>query len=111
MAFVSVPVSSPLIRARNPDSQSVSPPVLASASAAAPLSPSPTGTRPPSRPEARCRPRSSRPGWAVSWDQAELPGPCGGLGAVGGTQLAQDMGHVLLDRVERHEQIPGDVLV
>src|SRR5580693_674373 len=33
---------------------------------------------------------------AVSGDQAELPGPRGGLGAVGGAELAQDVGHVLL---------------
>src|SRR3977135_2355015 len=48
---------------------------------------------------------------AVSGDQAELPGPCGGLGPVGGAELAQDMGHVLFDRVERHDQVAGDVLV
>src|SRR5487761_1470678 len=35
-------------------------------------------------------------GGAVSGDQAELPGPRGGLGAVGGADLAQDVGHVLL---------------
>src|SRR6185437_7023932 len=33
---------------------------------------------------------------AVSGDQAELPGPCDGLGAVGGPELAQDVCHVLL---------------
>src|SRR5580693_8037966 len=33
---------------------------------------------------------------AASGDQAELPGPRGGLGAVGGAELAQDVGHVLL---------------
>src|SRR5690242_3437008 len=48
---------------------------------------------------------------SASGDQAELPGPCGGLGPVGGTELAQDMGHVLLDRVERHDQVAGDALV
>src|SRR5487761_1388866 len=35
-------------------------------------------------------------GGAVSGDQAELPGPRGGLGAGGGADLAQDVGHVLL---------------
>src|SRR5215468_3743547 len=48
---------------------------------------------------------------AVSGDQAELPGPGGGLGAVGGAELAQDVGHVLFDRVERHDQVVGDALV
>jgi hypothetical protein len=47
----------------------------------------------------------------VSGDQAELPGPRGGLSAVGGAELAQDVGHVLFDRVERHYQIVGDALV
>jgi hypothetical protein len=41
-------------------------------------------------------------GWgAVSGDQGELPGPRGGPGPVGGTELAQDVGHMLFDRVER----------
>ena len=48
---------------------------------------------------------------AVSGDQAELPGPRDGLGAVGGAELAQDVGHVLFDRVERHDQVVGDALV
>ena len=47
----------------------------------------------------------------VSGDQAELPGPRDGLGAVGGAELAQDVGHVLFDRVERHHQFVGDALV
>ena len=34
-----------------------------------------------------------------------------GLGAVGGAELAQDMGYVLLDRVERHHQVMGDALI
>ena len=56
--------------------------------------------------------RCYRAGWgAVSGDQAELPGPRDGLGAVGGAELAQDMGHVLFDRVERHHQVIGDALV
>ena len=51
-------------------------------------------------------------GWgAMSGDQAELPRPCGGLGAVGGAELAQDVGHVRFDRVERHHQVVGDALV
>jgi hypothetical protein len=50
-------------------------------------------------------------GGAVSGDQAQLPGPRGGLGAVGGAELDQDVGHVRLDRVERHEQVVGDALV
>ena len=42
-------------------------------------------------------PRCYRAGWgAVSVDQAELPGLRYGLGPVGGAELAQDMGHVLL---------------
>ena len=35
----------------------------------------------------------------------------GGLGAVGGAELAQDVGHVHFDRVERHHQVVGDALV
>ena len=52
-------------------------------------------------------------GWlmAASGDQAELPGPRGGLGAVSGAELAQDVGHVRFDRVERHDQVVGDALV
>ena len=50
-------------------------------------------------------------GGAVSGDQAELPGPRDGLGAVGRAELAQDVGHVRLDRVERHDQVVGDALV
>ena len=38
---------------------------------------------------------------AVSGDQAELPGPCDGFGSVGGAELAQEVGYVFLDRVER----------
>src|SRR5262249_60354363 len=48
---------------------------------------------------------------AVSGDQAELPRPRDGLGPVGGAELAQDVGHVLLDRVQRHHQVVGDALV
>ena len=48
---------------------------------------------------------------AVSGDQVELPGPRGGLGAVGGAELAQEVGHVFFDRVERHDQVVGDALV
>src|SRR5689334_23971771 len=48
---------------------------------------------------------------AASRDQAELPGPGGGLGAVGGAELAQHVGHVLFDRVERHDQVAGDALI
>ena len=56
--------------------------------------------------------RCYRTGWgAVSGDQAELPGPRDGLGPVGGAELAQDVGDVLLDRVERHDQVVGDALV
>src|SRR6266700_8395202 len=55
---------------------------------------------------------ATRVGWgAASGDQAQLPGPRHGLGAVGGTELAQDVGHVLFDRVERHHQVVGDALV
>jgi hypothetical protein len=43
----------------------------------------------------------------VSGDQAELPGPRDSLGAVGRPKLAQDVSHVLLDRVERHHQFVG----
>jgi hypothetical protein len=50
-------------------------------------------------------------GGAMSGDQAQLPGPRGGLGAVGGAKLAQDVSHVRLDRVERHDQVVGDALV
>src|SRR5262252_9970930 len=56
--------------------------------------------------------RCYRAGWgAVSGDEAELAGPRDGLGPVGGAELAQDVGHVLLDGVERHEQVVGDALV
>src|SRR5215469_4338156 len=56
--------------------------------------------------------RCYRAGWvAMSGDQAELPGPGGGLGPVGGAELAQDVAHVLFDRVERHHQVVGDALV
>src|SRR5215831_19174062 len=47
----------------------------------------------------------------ASGDQAELPAARGGLGAVGGAELAQDVGHVRLDGVERHDQVVGDALV
>src|SRR5580704_16122585 len=47
--------------------------------------------------------RCYRTGWgAVSGDQAQLPGPRGGLGPVGGGELAQDVGHGHFDCVERH---------
>jgi len=51
------------------------------------------------------------PGWVVSGDQAELPGPCDGFGAVGGAELAQEVGYVFFDRVERDHQVVGDALV
>src|SRR5262245_23516333 len=44
---------------------------------------------------------------AVSGDQAQLPGPRGGLGPVGGAELAQDMGDVLLDRVNGDHKLLG----
>ena len=47
----------------------------------------------------------------MSGDQAELPGPGDGLGAVDGPELAQDVSHVLFDRVERHHQFVGDALI
>ena len=51
-------------------------------------------------------------GWgAVSGDQAEFPGPGDGFGPVGGAELAQDVGHVFFDRVERYHQVVGDALV
>ena len=43
--------------------------------------------------------------------EAKLPGPRGGLGAVGGAELAQQVGHVLFDRVQRHEKFAGNALV
>ena len=46
-----------------------------------------------------------------SGGQAKLPGPRDGLGAVGGAQLAQDVGHVLFNRVERHHEVVGDALI
>ncbi len=56
--------------------------------------------------------RCYRAGWgAVSGDQAKLQGPRGGLGAVGGAELAQQVGHVLFDRVQRHEKLAGNALV
>ena len=39
---------------------------------------------------------------AVSGDQAQLPSLRGGLGPVGGAELAQNVGDVLFDHVERH---------
>ena len=78
------------------------------------------GFRPPPGVTPRCLPGGMSlrgilnpkvlPGVA-SGDQAELPGPRDGLGPVGGAELAQDMGDVLLDRVERHDQVVGDALV
>ena len=47
----------------------------------------------------------------MSGDQAQLAGPRGGFSAVGGAELAQDVGHVLFDRVERHDQVVRDALV
>ena len=44
-------------------------------------------------------------------DQAELPSPGGGLGPVGGAELAQDVRHVRFDGVERHDQVVGDALI
>jgi hypothetical protein len=56
--------------------------------------------------------RCYRTGWgAVSGDQAQLPGPRGGLGPVGGSELAQDVGHGHFDCVKRHHQVVGDALV
>ena len=43
----------------------------------------------------------------MSGDQAELPGPRGGLGAVVGAELAQQVAYVLFDRVQRHKQFAG----
>ena len=48
---------------------------------------------------------------AVSGDQAHVACAGYGLGAVGRAELAQDVGHVLFDRVERHHQVVGDALV
>jgi hypothetical protein len=50
-------------------------------------------------------------GGAVSGGQAELPGPRGGLGAVGGPELAQDVGYVLFHGVEGDHQLLGDARV
>jgi hypothetical protein len=47
----------------------------------------------------------------VLGDQAQVACARYGLGAVGGAELAQDVGHVLFDRVERHHQVVGDALV
>src|SRR5262249_35162690 len=48
---------------------------------------------------------------AVAGDGAQLPGSRWGLGAVGGAELAQEVGDVLFDRVQRHDQVAGDALV
>src|SRR6516225_1115672 len=68
------------------------------------------GERPP---EPRCQkaPVTSSLGPWPSGDQGQLPGPRDGLGTVVGAELAQDVGHVLFDRVERHDQVVGDALV
>src|SRR5215469_8151086 len=50
-------------------------------------------------------------GLGRSGDQVELSRSRGGLGPVGRAELAQDMGNVLFDRVERHDQLAGDPLV
>src|ERR1700722_20668801 len=47
---------------------------------------------------------------AVLGDQADLAGPRDGLGPVGGAELAQDVGHVLFDCVERHDQVERERL-
>jgi hypothetical protein len=73
-------------------------------------------------PEGACRveyrsaaighPKVLRAGWeAMSGDQAEFPSPGNGFGPVGGAELAQDVGHVLFDCVERHHQVVGDALI
>ncbi len=65
-----------------------------------------------SRPGRGLTRRCYRAGWgAVSGDQAQLPGPRGGLGAVGGAELAQQVGHVFFDRVQRHKKFAGNALV
>jgi hypothetical protein len=109
-----------------PASQPLSLPSCAIRLAARPCWPGSSGNgRDPGRrgasPEGGCRVefrgrrcltrRCYRAGPGVSGDQAELAGPGDGLGAVGGAELAQDVGHVLFDRVERHEQVVGDALV
>src|SRR5215475_10010441 len=47
------------------------------------------------------------PGPALA-DQAQVPRPGDGLGAVGRAQLAQDVADVLFDREDGDEQLPGD---
>jgi hypothetical protein len=44
-------------------------------------------------------------------DQAQVACARYGLGPAGGPELAQDVGHVLADRVERHHQVAGDALI
>ena len=57
-------------------------------------------------------PRCCQPGWAaVSGDQAQVACARYGLGPVGGPELAQDVGHVFADRVERHYQVVRDALI
>src|SRR6266545_1288616 len=56
-----------------------------------------------------------RTGWyqedACLWDQAELAGPGHGFGAVGRAQLVEDVAGVLLHRLQRDHQLPGDLPV
>src|SRR5215472_6762207 len=60
-------------------------------------------------------PRGARPHPKVVRGGQEMrPSPrafAGGLGAVGGAELGQDVGDVLLDGVERDDQVAGDALV
>lgn len=50
-------------------------------------------------------------GSALSGEQPEFAGPGGRFGAVGGAELLEDVGDVLLDRVERQVELVGDLLV
>src|ERR687893_173448 len=58
-----------------------------------------------------CRPGSwpARGAGRRSAQQAHLPGPGCGLGAVGGAELAVDVVEVGLDRAERDEEVAGDL--
>src|SRR5829696_1253895 len=58
----------------------------------------------------RLPPRVTQPA-AASPEQPQLPGAGHGLGAVGRAELAEDVADVLLDRVQGHHQLPGDLPV
>src|SRR5258705_7133181 len=68
----------------------------------------------PARPRVRRRDELSggeAPADEASGDEAEFPGPGDGFGAVGRTELAENMADVLLHGVEGDDELGGDALI